>query len=256
MAQKLTHALLALPGISHGFFTREGGVSSGLYASLNCGIGSKDEPALVLENRARVAAALGVRAENLATPYQVHGTGAAIVEAVWVPGKGPKADAVVTNRPGLAIGVGTADCGPILFADGKAGIIGAAHAGWRGALAGILEATILAMEALGAERRDIVAVLGPMISQANYEVGGELIAAFATADPANARFFKPATRPGHKQFDLPGYILARLEKAGVAAADFGLCTYAEPERFYSYRRATHREEADYGRLLSAIAITP
>ena len=250
----ITHESLVLPGIAHGFFTRQGGVSSGLYASLNCGTGSKDDRTLVLENRARVAEALGVAADSLATPYQVHGTDAVAVEAAWQPGKGPKADAVVTNRPGVALGIGTADCGPILFADAEARVIGAAHAGWRGALAGVAEAAIAAMERLGARRERIVAVLGPSISQANYEVGPELVARFTAADPANARFFAPSPRDGHALFDLPAYTVARLTAAGVTAANMALCTYAEPERFYSYRRATHLGEADYGRLLSAIVL--
>jgi YfiH family protein len=247
-------ALTVLPHIRHGFFTRSGGVSTGLYASLNCGVGSNDERRNVLDNRARVAAALGVDAASLATPYQVHGTDAVVVGAIWEPGKGPKADAVVTDRPGVAIGVGTADCGPVLLADPQAGVVGAAHAGWRGALAGISDAAITAMEGLGARRDRIVAVLGPTISQENYEVGPEVRSAFLAADPANARFFAAAARPDRAMFDLPGYIVARLSAAGVAASAVGLCTYADPGRFFSYRRATHRGEADYGRLISAIAL--
>ncbi len=251
----LTHGLLeALPGIGHGFFTRVGGVSSGIYRSLNCGVGSKDDKGFVFKNRARAARTLGVMPERLATPYQVHGDSAVAVDRVWELGQGPKADAVVTVKPGIAVGVGTADCGPILFADATARVVGAAHAGWRGALGGILESTIRAMEGLGARRDRIVAVLGPTISQRHYEVGDELVEAFVTADKANTRFFQPATRPGHAFFDLPGYIVARLSRAGVLAADLGLCTYADEERFFSYRRATHRGEADYGRLLSAIAL--
>jgi len=251
----LTHGLLdALPGIRYGFFTREGGVSSGIYKSLNCGVGSKDDKGFVFKNRARATRALGVQHEKLATPYQVHGTEAFTVEAVWEVGKGPKADAVVTNRPGIAVGVGTADCGPILFADSAARVVAAAHAGWRGALAGILESTIVAMETLGAERERIVAVLGPTISKANYEVGPELIAAFDKADAANNRFFRPSQREGHAMFDLPGFIVARLLASGVLAADIRHCTYADEERFFSYRRATHRGEVDYGRLLAAIAL--
>ena len=253
-ARPLTHDLLALPGISHGFFTREGGVSTGLYASLNCGVGSGDERGLVMENRARVTEALGVAADRLATPYQVHGTDAVIVETAWEPGQGPRADAVVTNRPGVAVGVGTADCGPILLADTTARVVGAAHAGWRGALAGVAEAAVEAMVVLGARRERIVAVLGPSISQANYEVGPELVGQFTDADPANARFFVPSERPRHALFDLPGYTIARLKAAGVTAANMGLCTYADETRFYSYRRTTHRGEADYGRLISAIVI--
>lgn len=251
----LTHGLLdALSGIRYGFFTREGGVSSGIYQSLNCGVGSSDDKGFVFKNRARAARSLGIQHDKLATPYQVHGTDAFTVDKVWEVGKGPKADAVVTNQPGIAVGVGTADCGPILFADTTARVVAAAHAGWRGALAGILEATIAAMEKLGAERDQIVAVLGPTISQANYEVGRELVETFEKADPDNARFFNPAEREGHAMFDLPGFIVGRLFAAGVLAADTGLCTYADEERFFSYRRATHRGEADYGRLLSAIRL--
>ena len=247
---------LVLPGVAHGFFTREGGVSSGLYASLNTGIGSKDERALVLENRARVARSLGAAPENLATPYQVHGTAAVIVDRAWGPGLGPHADAVVTDRPGIAVGVGTADCGPVLFADPDAGIVAAAHAGWKGVLAGILEATVEAMERLGASRSRIAAALGPTIARDAYEVGAEFVARFEAADPDNARFFGPAARQHHAHFDLPAFIVARLERAGVGrVADVGLCTYCDADRFFSYRRATHKNEPDYGRQLSAIALT-
>jgi YfiH family protein len=246
--------LAALPGIRHGFFTRAGGVSSGMYASLNCGVGSNDQRALVRENRARVAAAIGATPDKLATPHQVHGTAAVVVEEVWAPGDGPKADALVTNRPGIALGVGTADCGPILFADAEAGVIGAAHSGWRGALAGIGESCVVAMEGLDARRERIVAVLGPTISQPNYEVGAEVRDRFIADHPGNARFFAPSARPGHFLFDLPGAIVARLNAAGVATSSVGLCTYADPERFFSYRRTTHRREADYGRLLSVIML--
>lgn len=252
----LTHGLLqATPGIAHGFFTRQGGFStSPLYQSLNCGVGSKDDRALILKNRNRAAKTLGVSPLRLATPYQVHGTDAAVVDRVWETGQGPTADAVVTKELGVAVGICTADCGPVLFADTEARVVGAAHAGWRGALAGILESTIVAMEGLGARRNHIVAVVGPMISQRHYEVGPELVAQFTDADPANERWFRPSEREGHALFDLPRYILARLTAAGVIASDLGLCTYADEERFFSYRRATHRGEADYGRLLSAIAL--
>jgi YfiH family protein len=254
MPEMITHPSLALPGVRHGFFTRRGGVSGGLYASLNCGVGSKDERALVLENRARAMKALGVRPDRLATPYQTHSDMTIAVAEVWEPGKGPKADAVVTDRPGIAVGVGSADCGPTLFADAAAGVVGAAHSGWRGALGGILESAVAAMERLGARRESIVAVLGPTISVANYEVGPDLVAAFEKANRDNARFFRPAARAGHHMFDLPAYIVSRLRNAGVTVADLALCTYADPDRFFSYRRTTHRAEADYGRLLSAIAL--
>ena len=255
MTPRITHPALAeLAGIRHGFFTRAGGVSSGIYASLNCGTGSKDDRALVLENRARAMAALGAAADRLATPYQVHGIDVATVNEPWQPGEGPKADATVTNRPGIVLGIGTADCGPILFADASANIVGAAHAGWRGALAGVAGATIAAMERLGARRDNIVAVLGPMISRDNYEVGPEVRDAFLAADPDNQRFLTPSVRDGRFQLDLPAFIVADLAAAGVAADAIGLCTYADDERFFSYRRATHRNEPDYGRLLSAIMI--
>jgi polyphenol oxidase len=251
----LTHGLLeAIPGLRHGFFTRAGGVSSGIYRSLNCGVGSKDDRGFVFKNRARAARTLGVVSDRLATPYQVHSDNAVVVDKVWETGHGPKADAVVTAMRGIAVGVGTADCGPILFAEASARVVAAAHAGWRGALGGILESTVHAMEGLGAKRDRIVAVIGPMIGQKNYEVGEELMEAFTKASPANSSFFLAATRPGHAFFDLPGYIASRLTAAGVLAADLSLCTYADEERFFSYRRATHRGEADYGRLLSAIVL--
>jgi YfiH family protein len=257
MPNMITHpALAALPGIRHGFFTRQGGVSSGIYASLNCGIGSGDRRKHVLRNRARAAEALGAAAGRLATPYQVHGTEAVAVSEVWEAGQGPKADAVVTDRPGIALGVGSADCGPTLLADTEAGVIAAAHSGWRGALAGILESTVAAMQRLGARPERIVAVLGPTISQPNYEVGPEVKQSFVDADPANADFFLPSPRPRHHLFDLPGFIVTRLSEAGVAAQSVGHCTYADADRFFSYRRATHRGEPDYGRLLSAITIAP
>jgi hypothetical protein len=255
---KLTSdALSALPSIRHGFFTRQGGISGGIYESLNCGVGSKDDRAAVTENRARVAAALGVPAPSLATPYQVHSADAVIVDEPWRPGEGPKADAVVTARPGIAVGVGTADCGPVLFADAQGGVVGAAHAGWKGAFTGILEATIEAMERLGADRSRIVAVLGPTISRAAYEVGPEFRERFLDGDAANARYFEPSDREGHHRFDLPAYIGARLSVSQIGHfEDLALCTYADPGRFFSFRRTTHRGEPDYGRLLHAIAIAP
>jgi len=247
---------LKLAGIRHGFFTRAGGVSGGVYASLNGGIGSRDAAGKVAENRARMAAALGVAPLRLLTAYQVHSPNVVVAEAPWAADARPRADAIVTRMRALAIGVTTADCGPILFADPRAGVIGAAHAGWRGALAGIIEATVAAMERLGAARLDIRAAIVPMIRQANYEVGGDLIARFAAEDRASSRFFAPAARDGHALFDLGGYVAARLERAGIGEVeDLGLCTYADPARFFSYRRATHRAEADYGRHVNAIALT-
>jgi YfiH family protein len=247
--------LAALEGIRHGFFTRQGGVSGGIYGSLNTGLGSADDRERVLENRARAATWLGVVADRLATPYQIHSAKAAIVRDVWGPGEGPKADAVIADRPNVAIGVGTADCGPVLFADPQARIVAAAHAGWQGALCGILEATLEAMESLGADRTATIAVLGPTISGAAYEVGAEFVARFAAANRDNDRFFTAASREGHAMFDLPAYIIARLTAAGIGEThDLGHCTYADEARCFSYRRATHRRQADYGRLLSAIVL--
>ena len=247
---------LELPGIAHAFFTRDGGVSTGIYAGLNTGTGSKDSRQAVLENRRRAAAHLGVGPDRLATPFQVHGTDALVIEEAWAPGEGPKADALVTATPGLAIGVGSADCGPVLFADAEARVIGAAHAGWKGALTGILESTIATMETLGAKRRRIVAVLGPTISADAYEVGPEFFRRFLEADAASAAFFTPSGRPGHHMFDLPGYLSARLRKEGVGnVIDLALCTYRDEALFFSFRRSTHRHEPEYGRLISAIAIS-
>lgn len=242
--------------LRHGFFTRAGGVSQGVYASLNGGTGSNDAPAQVAENRARMAAALGVAPERLLTAYQIHSPDVVVAERPWSRDNRPRADAIVTRTPQLAVGVSTADCGPLLLADSEAGVVGAAHAGWRGALTGVIEATVTAMERLGADRGRIVAALGPMIRQANYEVGPEFIERFLAADPANARFFEPAERGGHAMFDLTGYIAERIQRAGIVQLeDIGLCTYAEPERFFSYRRTTRHGEPDYGRHINAIALT-
>ncbi len=247
---------LALTGIRHAFFTRDGGVSGGFYASLNGGIGSRDAAGNVVENRARMAAALGVEPRRLVTAYQIHSPDVVVAETPWPSDVRPRADAIVTRMRALAIGVTTADCGPVLFADPAARVIGAAHAGWRGALAGVIEATVAAMERLGAARRNVRAAIGPMIRQANYEVGPDLIARFTAEDRASNRFFRPAARDSHALFDLGGYVAARLERAGVGALeDLGLCTYADPARFFSYRRAMHRAEADYGRHVNAIVLT-
>jgi len=242
----------ALAPLHHGFFTRRGGASSGIFSGLNCGPGSSDQSEIVSINRTRVAEAMAVSPDHLVTVHQIH---SADVVSVAAPlGPRPRADAIVTATPGLAVGVLTADCQPVLFADGKAGVIGAAHAGWRGARDGVLEATLAAMEALGAERDRIAAVIGPSISQRNYEVGPELLEEFMAEDPESARFF--ANGEGDRYlFDLPGYGLSRLRRAGVGHAEWTRhCTYADPERFYSYRRATHAGEADYGRLISAIRL--
>jgi len=249
--------LSSLPRIRHAFFTREGGVSTGLYGSLNGGLGSSDDPAHVAENRRRMTDQLGLPPDALVSLHQVHSPEAVVVERPWSRDERPRADGMVTRMPGLALGITTADCGPVLFADAQAGVVGAAHAGWRGALGGVIEATLAAMETLGAARRRTVAVLGPMIRQDAYEVGPELVEQFRQTDGANERFFRPADRDGHALFDLPGYLRARLVAAGVGeVADLGLCTYADEKRFYSYRRATHRGEPDYGRLISAIALIP
>ncbi len=252
----LQSVLLAnLDGIRHAFFTRAGGVSQGVYASLNGGTGSNDAIERIVENRARMAAALGVPAVRLLTAYQIHSPDVVVVEEPWTPDRRPRADAIVTKTPRLAVGVSTADCGPLLFADADAGIIGAAHAGWRGALSGVIEATLAAMEKLGADRARIAAALGPTISQPNYEVGPEFIARFTATDADNERFFATSPKAGHATFDLPGYITSRVEAAGIKNFEnLGLCTYAEPERFFSYRRTTHRNEPDYGRHINAIAL--
>ncbi len=246
---------LTLTGIRHGFFTRAGGVSGGCYESLNGGIGSRDAAVSVAENRARMAAALGVEPSRFLTAYQVHSPNVVVAETPWTSDTRPHADAIVTRMRALAIGITTADCGPVLFADPTARVIGAAHAGWRGALTGVIEATVEAMERLGAARRQIRAAIGPMIRQASYEVGPDLIARFAAEDSSRDRFFSPAARSGHSQFDLAGYIASRLTRAGVGQIeDVGLCTYADPARFFSYRRSTHRAEVDYGRHVNAIVL--
>jgi purine-nucleoside/S-methyl-5'-thioadenosine phosphorylase / adenosine deaminase len=253
MLQALT--LSELAGICHGFFTRSGGVSHGVYASLNGGVGSNDTPERVAENRARMAAALGVEPDRFITAYQIHSPDVVVADKPWTASERPRADAIVTRTPRLAIGVSTADCGPLLFADSEARVIGAAHAGWRGALTGVIEATIATMEKLGAERSRIAAALGPTISRANYEVGPEFVERFLAADGTNARFFAPSEQAGHAMFDLPGYIAERVQRAGVVNfEDLGLCNYAEPERFFSYRRTTKRNEPDYGRHINAIAL--
>jgi polyphenol oxidase len=250
----LTAAALELSGVRHGFFTRHGGVSQGVYASLNGGVGSSDDPASVAENRARMAAALGLAADRLLVPYQVHSADVATISEPWAPDARPRCDGVVTATPGLALGVTGADCGMILFADASARVIGAAHAGWKGARDGVVEATVAAMTALGAAPAHIVAVLGPCIMLASYEVGPEFVAAF-DADAEAPGFFAPSRNAGRSLFDLHGYIGLRAARAGIGTfVDLGLDTYADENRFFSYRRKTHRSEADYGRLVSAIAL--
>jgi YfiH family protein len=248
-------SLATLPGIRHAFFTRHGGVSDGVYASLNGGLGSRDEAEKVGENRARMAARIGVAPGCLMTAYQVHSPDVVVAETPWTREHAPRADAVVTCVAGLAVAVTTADCGPVLFADPQAGIVAAAHAGWKGALGGVLEATLETMERLGAERSRIVAALGPTIRQPSYEVGPEFVSRFSAAAPEAECFFVSAPRNGHALFDLPGFIARRLARAGIGQVeDLQLCTYADPSRFFSYRRATHQAEPDYGRHISAIAL--
>jgi len=242
----------SLAPLRHGFFTRRGGASSGVFAGLNCGLGSSDQTEVVRINRARVARAMEVAPENLVTLHQVHS--ADVVHVTGPLTERPRADAMVSATPGLALGVLTADCQPVLLADHRAQVIGAVHAGWRGARDGVLEETLAAMERLGAARDHINAVIGPAISQLAYEVGPEFIEGFLADDPDTARFFADGCA-GKYQFDLPGYGLHRLRRAGVGQAEWTRhCTYADPARFYSYRRATHAGEADYGRLVSAIRL--
>jgi polyphenol oxidase len=246
---------LKLPGIAHGFFTRAGGHSTGLFTSLNCGLGSADDPELVAMNRAVVARALGVAEGQVATAHQVHSAEATEVTKPWTIDSRPRIDGVVSRTKGLAIGVLTADCGPVLFADGEAGLVGACHAGWKGALIGITDSTIALMEKLGAKRERMVAVLGPTIGKESYEVGPEFPEAFLKQNADHTRFFKPSVKVGYYMFDLPAYLMLRLKEAGVGVTrNLGLDTYADEAQFYSYRRATHRGEKDYGRLMSAIAL--
>jgi YfiH family protein len=249
----LNDDLSAMPGLAHGFFTRRGGVSQGIYASLNCGLGSKDRPDAVRENRARVARHLGAR--ELVTAYQVHGTAAVIVDRLPA-GERPSADALVTATRGVAVGVLTADCAPLLLADPGAGVVAAAHAGWRGALAGVAEAALGAMVSLGAARSRIHAAVGPCIGPGVYEVGPEFEGEFLERDPANARFFARAAAGRRSTFDLPGYVAERLRRAGIAAVSTaGICSLSVQDDFFSYRRSHMRGEADYGRQISAIVLT-
>jgi YfiH family protein len=244
----------AIPGLRHAFFTREGGVSDGIYAGLNGGLGSNDQPDAVRENRRRMAAHLGVAPEQFLSVHQIHSPDVVVATGPWDGAVRPKADALVTATPNLAIGVTTADCGPILFADPERCVIGAAHAGWKGALTGVLEATLQAMEQLGAERGRTIAAIGPLIRQQSYEVGAEFVTRFIDDDAEHARFFLPSAREGHAMFDLGGFIRMRLENAGVLLIDdLGLDTYAD-ERFFSYRRSVHRKEPDYGRHVHAIML--
>ncbi len=242
-----------LGDLPHGFLGRRGGASTGVVAGLNVGLGAGDDGAVVAENRALAVAAV-LPGAKLATVYQVHSADCVTVLAPWLDAERPHADALVTDQPGLLLGIVTADCAPVLLVDREAGVIGAAHAGWKGAVAGVTDRTIAAMEALGASAARIVAAIGPCIAQASYEVDEGFAARFAGENPANARFFAPG-RVGHFHFDLEAYVAARLEAAGIAGVErLGLDSYAEPGRFYSYRRATHLGEASYGRQISLIGL--
>ncbi len=252
--QPLQSPLLArahAAGITHGFFTRVGGVSHGIYQGLNVGLGSADTRDHVMENRSRVAGWFGQDENHLITVHQVHSPDVVVVTQPFSHDR-PQVDAMVSATPGLVLGVLSADCGPILFADPVHRVIGAAHAGWKGALTGVLENTIDAMIELGAARQNIIATLGPSISGKAYEVGPEFVERFIAHDPSYAAFFTPSTKPGHAMFDLPGLTVKRLQDARIMADMLGVCTYHAPESFYSYRRTTHAGEPDYGRQVSAI----
>lgn len=243
----------ALKGLPHGFLGRRGGVSTGLYAGLNVGLGSDDAAAAIQENRRRAVEAVRFGA-RLVTLHQVHSSDAVAATAPWPDDARPHADALVTDRSGLLLGVLTADCTPVLLADAQAGVVGAAHAGWKGALGGVTDSAIAAMEKLGASRDRIVAAIGPVIARVSYEVDDGFARRFEEADPANERFFSPG-REGHHQFDLEAYVAARLATAGIGRIEMlGLDTYADPERFFSFRRATHRGEPGYGRQISLIGL--
>jgi len=252
-------SLAALPGMVHAFFGRDGGVSTGIYAGLNCGLGSNDDAGAVTQNRARAMAALGLPAAALATLHQVHSTRVVTVEkdAAEIAGRRIEADALVTKAPGVALGVLTADCAPVLLADAKAGIVAAAHAGWRGAFDGVIDATVARMVQLGALPGRITAAIGPCIAQVSYEVGPEFVARFVAALPRNQRYFSTAARPGHSRFDLTAFVADRLAVVGVGRVErLAIDSYVDEARCFSYRRATHRNEPDYGRNLAAIALAP
>ena len=250
----ITHPLLDRPGLRHGFFTRQGGVSTGLYQGLNTGVGSNDDPVAVAENRRRVAEHLGGAPDDIAACYQIHSVVARVAEAGW-KGERPEGDAVVSAAPGVICAVLTADCAPVLLADLEAGVVGAAHAGWKGALGGIIHSTVSAMEALGARPARTVAVIGPCIAQDSYEVGADYQERFEHHDAGAGRFFAPGAGPDKRLFDLPGYVLWRLEQAGVGDAVWtGEDTRTDATRFYSNRRAYLNGEPDFGRLMSAISL--
>jgi hypothetical protein len=251
----LTATNLALPGVRHAFFTRAGGVSEGVYESLNGGVGSRDELARVNENRTRMARHLGAAPDRLLVPFQIHSAEALDVAEPWSADARPRCDGLVTATQGLAIGVTGADCGMLLFADSRAAVVGACHAGWKGALAGMIEATVARMETLGAKRSDIHVALGPAIGPQSYEVGPEFVAQFVSVERDYAQYFSPSLRDGRSMFDLPGFIAMRVERTGVASFEsLEIDTYADETRCFSYRRSVHRNEADYGRLVSAITL--
>jgi len=249
----LIHPKLAVP---HGFFTRKGGVSRGIHAGLNCGFGSHDDPAMIKQNRKRVANFLNVSSDNLVTIHQIHSANVILVEKPWSNSCTPKGDAMVTSKTGIALGILTADCSPVLFADTINRVIGAAHAGWKGALAGVLEATVETMESQGAKRKNIIALIGPCIAQNSYEVGPEFRATFVDENSDNGHYFRPSVTDNHHHFDLAGFIVHRLKNLALGQCyDLSRDTYTETEYFYSYRRSCHNRESDYGRQISAIAIT-
>ncbi len=253
---KIGSKLLMLPGVAHGFFGRRGGVSTGIYASLNCGPGSGDVRDAVMENRTRAIATLG-NDPKLVTLYQVHSAEAIVVDRAWDIAANPRADAMVTRIPGLALGILTADCAPVLLFDPEAKVIGAAHAGWQGAFSGVVESVLTAMARLGAQAARVQAVVGPCIGPDAYEVGPEFHARFVAAGPENARFFRRPSPAAQWHFDLPAYVAHRLNHAGAGNVDIvGACTYREEADFFSYRRTTHRKERDYGRQLSVICLSP
>jgi purine-nucleoside/S-methyl-5'-thioadenosine phosphorylase / adenosine deaminase len=248
-------ALSNLTNISHGFFTRHGGTSTGIYAGRNCGLGSDDLRAHVIENRGRTADDLNVPRDQLLTLHQIHSATVITATEPWTPNDAPQGDAIVTATPGIGLGILTADCTPVLFADPANGVIGAAHAGWKGAVSGVLEETVDAMVQLGAKRDQIIACIGPTISQTNYEVGPEFKKQFVDQAAEHTAYFIPSAREGHFQFNLPGFVADQLGGLGLGEIeDSNLCTYADPDRFFSFRRTTHAGEPDYGRQISAIAL--
>lgn len=254
MLDPITHPLLTAAGVAHGFFTRAGGSSTGLYEGLNTGVGSKDDPAAVTENRRRVAEAMGADLDHLNGCYQIHSAVARVAEGPWRSDR-PEGDAVVTAEPGVLCSVLTADCAPVLLADPETRIVAAVHAGWKGALGGVVHSAVAAMEALGAEPRRMLAVVGPCIAPDSYEVGADFQERFAHHDPGSDRFFHPGDTPDKRRFDLPGFVLWRLQQAGVGQAVWtGHDTCADAARFYSNRRAFQRGEADFGRLISVIRV--